>query len=112
MCTLSIAATDPNAVALSLRASAAYSVLAKCRVKVRRNGRKVFKMIPCRKAKLVPIPVRNLSLGFFSAKASKLPYGERIRFSTIATDAAGLRQATPSVRTITLRKPKRKLKRR
>jgi V8-like Glu-specific endopeptidase len=105
-CTLSIAASDPRAVALTLRSSAAYAVTTRC--PRRRNGRKPTRRAVCHKTHGVMLPIKALSATTFQASASRLPYGRRIKFSALASNAAGLRQAVPAVRYKTLRKPKPK----
>lgn len=105
-CTLSIAASDPHAVALTLRSSAAYAVTARC--PRRRKGRKPARRAVCHKTLGVRLPIKALSATTFQASASRLPYGRRIKFSALASNAAGLRQAVPAVRYMTLRKPKPK----
>jgi hypothetical protein len=105
-CTLSIAASDPHAVALMLRSSAAYAVTTRC--PRRRTGRKPTRRAVCHKTLGVRLPIKALSATTFQASASRLPYGRRIKFSALASNAAGLRQAVPAVRCKTLRKPKPK----
>jgi Trypsin len=108
-CTLAIAAFDPNAVALSVGASAAYSVIAKC---PSRKGRKPPRGRVCHKTKTVAMSVAGISPGVYQASASKLPYGEQIKFSVLATDAAGVRQSAAAVAAVTLHKPKPKKRKR
>jgi hypothetical protein len=105
-CTLSIAASDPHAVALTLRSSAAYAVTTRC--PRRRKGRKPTRRAVCHKTLGVRLPIKALSATTFQALASRLPYGRHIKFSASASNAAGLRQAVPAVRYKTLRKPKPK----
>ncbi|HMH47196.1 MAG TPA: serine protease [Solirubrobacteraceae bacterium] len=105
-CTLSIAASDPHAVALTLRSSAAYAVTTRC--PRRRRGRKPTRRAVCHKTLGVRLPIKALSATTFQASASRLPYGRRIKFSALASNAAGLHQAVPAVRYKTLRKPKPK----
>jgi hypothetical protein len=108
-CTLSISAADPRAVALTLRASAAYTVAAKC--PRRRKGRKPASHAVCHKTASVRLAIKTLTVNTFQASAGKLPYGERIKFSVLASNAAGLRQLTPAVRYTILHKPKPKRRR-
>lgn len=107
-CTLSIAASDPNAVALTVQPSAAYAVTAKCPVKKKKKkGKKPAKKAVCHKTKTVSMALKTVSAGVFQAAASKLPYGEKVTFSALASDAAGLKSAT-AVSSTTLHKPKPK----
>jgi hypothetical protein len=104
-CTLQIAASDPNAVALSIQPSTAYTVTVKCPVKKKRKrGKKPV----CHKTKTVPMSVVNLAAGAYRASVSRLPYGEHITFAVLAMNAAGVRQAAPAVAVATLHKPKPK----
>jgi secreted trypsin-like serine protease len=107
-CKLSIAASDPNAVALTLQSSATYSVIAKCPKKKKpKKGKKPVKQPVCHKTKTVPMSLVNPSAGAYTASVSGLPYSERITFSTLATNAAGLKSAA-AVKATTLHKPKPK----
>jgi trypsin len=109
-CTLSIAASDPNAVALAVQSSAAYSLVAKCpKKKKKKKGKKPVKQPVCHKTKTVPMSLVNSSAGAYTASASGLPYGEKIAFSVAASNAAGLKAAL-AVRSTTLHKPKPKPK--
>jgi hypothetical protein len=109
-CKLSIAASDPNAVALTLQSSATYSVVAKCpKKKKQKKGKKPVKQPICHKAKTVPMSLVNPSAGAYTASVSGLPYSEQITFSASATNAAGLKSAA-AVKATTLHKPKPKKK--
>jgi len=110
-CTLSFTASDPNGVALSEQASAAYSVTTKCPVKKekKKRGKKVKQSV-CHKTLTVPMSPATLSPGSFRATVSRLPYGETITFIVDASNAAGL-QAQPASAVTTLHKPKPKPKR-
>jgi trypsin len=108
-CTLSISASDPNAVALSVQSSAAYAVVAKC-PKKKKKKKKGAKAPVCHKTKTVSMALINPSAGAYTASASKLPYGEKITFSVVASNAAGLKQAAPALTATTLHKPKPKKK--
>jgi hypothetical protein len=103
-CTVSISASDPNAVALTLTSSAAYQVTAKCPVK-KGKKKKRGKQPVCHETLTVNVPVSVLSPGVYSAAATKLPYGEKITFSALATNAAGLHPATAPITSTTLHKP-------
>jgi Trypsin len=107
-CTLSLLAGDPNAVALSIRASAAYRVTAKCPRKGKRRSR--GRQPVCHKSHTVNMPVSAISGGSFKAGASRLPYGERITFALAVANAAGLRPLSAATRSTTLHPPKRKKK--
>jgi Trypsin len=100
-CTLSLSASDPNGVALSLRPSASYSVLARC---PRRKGRPARKT-GCHKTRTVKMSLKTLSARAFQATVSKLPYGRKLTFSVQAGNAAGLKARTAIAHT-TLHKPK------
>ncbi len=109
-CTLSISASDPNGVALSEQASAAYTVTTKCPIKKRKKKRgKKVKQPVCHKTLTVPMSLTTLSPGSFQASVSRLPYGETITFILDASNAAGL-QAPPASTVMTLHKPKPKRK--
>ncbi len=98
-CALTIRASDPNGVALTLHASASYAITALCRRRARRPA-------PCRKTRTATMALATLSAGSYRASIAKLPYGERIKFSVHASNAAALSQATPAVLVTTLHKPK------
>jgi hypothetical protein len=104
-CTLSIAATDPNAVALTLDTAAAYSVTVKC---PKKKKKKKGKPPVCHKTKTVPMSLTNPSAGAYTASVSRLPYSEEITFTVLAANAAGLTQVKPAITAITLHKPKPK----
>ncbi len=107
-CAMSFTASDPNGVALSLQASAAYSATTKCPVKKKqkKRGKKLERAV-CHRAQTVPLPVTTRSPGSFQTTVSRLPYGEPITFILDASNAAGL-QAPPAVAVTTLHKPKPK----
>jgi hypothetical protein len=108
-CTLSIAATDPNAAALGITASAGYRVTAKC-PKKKGKKKKKGKQPVCHKIYTVNMPVSVVSAGVFNAAVTRLPYKERITFTAVAVNAAGLRPATSLVRSTTLHPPRPKKK--
>jgi len=106
VCTLSLAASDPNGVALSLQPSAAYSVVTKCPKKKKKG--KPAKRPVCHKTATVPMSAAAaLSPGSFQTAVSRLPYGETITFIVDVSNAAGL-QAPPASAHTTLHKPKPK----
>jgi secreted trypsin-like serine protease len=104
-CTLSIAASDPNAVALTLDSAAAYSVTVKCPRKKKKKG---AKRPICHKTKTLPMSVANPSVGVYQASVSRLPYSEKITFTILAANAAGLTQIKPAFAATTLHRPKPK----
>jgi hypothetical protein len=105
-CTLSLTASDPNGAALSVTATAAYDVTAKCHAK--KGRRKRGKQPICHKTHTVNLPVGSAAAGAYSAAAGGLPFGEPIAFAATVTNAAGLHPSTPLTRSVTLHKPKRK----
>jgi Trypsin len=104
-CTLSIAASDPNAVALTLDTAAAYSVTVKC---PKKKKKKKGKQPVCRKTMTVPMSLTNPSAGVYAASVSRLPYNEKITFTVLAANAAGLTQVKPAITAIILHKSKPK----
>ncbi len=110
-CTLAFNATDPNGVALSEQASAAYSMVTKCppvkKKKKKKKHEKKTKAPVCHKTLTVPMSLSGGTAGAFQAAISGLPYGEPITFIVDISNAAGL-QATPLSTTKTLQKPKPK----
>jgi hypothetical protein len=109
-CSLSLAASDPNGVALSLQPTAAYTVVTKC-PKPKKKPKKGRKKPVCHRRLTLKLAAKALAPPAFQASASRLPYGKPISFSVLATNAAGVRQtARPTVKTITLHKPKPKKK--
>ncbi len=108
-CTLSIAATDPNSVPLGIVSRASYVVNARCPVKRGRGkGAKAVRGSHCRRTVNVPMPLINTSPGHYRASAKRLPYDTRITFTTLVTNAAGLRPLKSLTRSATLRTPSRK----
>jgi secreted trypsin-like serine protease len=110
-CTLAFTATDPNGVALSEQASAAYAVVTKCpkEKKKKKKSKKKTKPKVCHATKTVPMTITAGAAGAFQAAVSGLPYGETITFIVDISNAAGL-QATPLSTNTTLHKPKPKKK--
>ena len=51
------------------------------------------------------MPLSNTSPGHYRATAKRLPYGKRITFTTLVTNAAGLRSLKPLIRSATLHRP-------
>jgi secreted trypsin-like serine protease len=109
-CTLAFTATDPNGVAVSEQASAAYSVVTKCpKKKKKKHSKKPVKQPVCHKTQTVPMGVTAGAAGAFQAAVSRLPYAESITFIVDISNAAGLK-ATPLSTHTTLHKPKPKPK--
>ena len=109
-CTLAFTATDPNGVALSEQASAAYSVVTKCpKKKKKKKSKKPVKQPVCHKIQTVPMALSAGAAGAFQAAVSRLPYSETITFIVDISNAAAL-QATPLSTHTTLHKPKPKKK--
>jgi secreted trypsin-like serine protease len=109
-CTLAFTATDPNGVALSEQASAAYSVVTKCpKKKKKKKSKKPVKQPVCHKTQTVPMALSAGAAGAFQAAVSRLPYSETITFIVDISNAAAL-QATPLSTHTTLHKPKPKKK--
>jgi hypothetical protein len=105
-CTLSIAAADPNGVALGVRSRADYAVTARCPVKrSRKKAGKSARRSHCAKTVTVPVPLSNVSAGLYRGTATRLPFNKRITFTTLVTNAAGLRPLKPLVRYATLHRP-------
>ena len=104
-CTLSIAASDPNAVALGIQARASYVVAARCPArKAKSRGRRSAGRA-CKRTVNVAMSLSSTSAGHYRAAARALPYGKRITFTTLVTNAAGLRPRKPLVRAVTLHPP-------
>jgi hypothetical protein len=110
-CTLAIAASDPNAETITLAATADYAIVVKCPTKKRKKGRKPAKAPVCHATKTVAMAIANPAAGVYEASGSGLPYGEQIKFSVLATNAAGVRQTVAAFASVTLHKPKPKRKR-
>lgn len=105
-CTLTISASDPNAVALTLTATASYPVKTRCTVT--RHHRRTT--VACTRTKSIPMSLSSLSAGAFRASVARLPYGKKVRFSVLAHNAAGLTQAAPAATSATLSAPRKKAK--
>ncbi len=54
------------------------------------------------------MPLSNTSPGHYRATAKRLPYGRRITFRTLVTNAAGLRSLKALTRSATLRAPSKR----
>jgi hypothetical protein len=109
-CTMSVAATDPNAASLGVEPWVTYEVTAPCRAKKKRGrGKKAVRRSLCRTTTVAVLPVSTVSPGIYRASASRLPYRENIIFSAVATNAAGLK-AKPLIRSTKLHPPPAKRK--
>jgi len=110
-CTLSITASDPNAVALTLQATGSYTATVKCPKKKSKakKAKKAAKAAVCHAEKTVKLALKALAPGAYQATVSHLPYGKRITFTVAVTNAAGLRPVkTPVSATILHLPPKNK----
>jgi hypothetical protein len=105
-CTLSFIAFDPNAVALSMSPSAAYTVTVKC--PKRKKTKKGRKPPVCHTTRKLQMSLKGVSPGAFRATVSRLPYGKKITFSVAVTNAAGLRPPKTPARSTTLHPPKKR----
>jgi hypothetical protein len=107
-CTLSVAAFDTYGVPISVEPSGAYTATVKCpakKKKKRKKGKKPVKAPVCHQAKTVKLALKALSASSYQATVSHLPYRERITFSVVVSNAAGLRPAGALARTTTLLPP-------
>lgn len=100
-CTLQISASDPNGASIRLRASARY---ASCSLESKKARRATAAKLACARTKSTPMTLSKGSPGSYQATISRLPYGENIAFSVSATDAAGLKQASPVLSSVRLLK--------
>jgi hypothetical protein len=113
-CVLSFAAWDPNGLAVRARPTVSYAVAGRCR---RRGGSRALGRRGasgrrgCRRTRTLRMRSRALSAGSFRARASRLPYDERITFTVAVSNVAGLKARIVSAHT-TLGKRKRKRRRR
>ncbi len=105
-CTLTISASDPNAVALTLKATASYPYRTTCKV-TRHHHRTA---VPCTRTRSLPMSLSSLAAGSYKASVSRLPYGQKVRFAVLAHNAAGLSQSSPSATSATLSAPRKKAK--
>jgi secreted trypsin-like serine protease len=104
-CSVSVAASDPYSLALGVEAWVSYETTTNCHTAKPRKGKKPAKAPLCHSTAAVIIPVSNTAPGVFTAGASKLPYNESVKFTALATNAAGLRPAVAAVRSTTLHPP-------
>jgi hypothetical protein len=100
-CTLSVSVTDAGFSAGIKTVQS--SVRSTYRTRCRRKG----KTVTCTKHRTTKPSVAALTSTRFKIVASKLPYGTQ-RFTLVAIDKAGHRQALPTIKTVTTKKPKTK----
>jgi secreted trypsin-like serine protease len=102
-CTLTVSVTDAgfSAGIQTVKASVKSSYRTTCK----RKGSK--KRVACTKTKTGRASVSALSATRFKVVASKLPIGKQV-FTLVAIDKAGHRQALPTTKTVTTKKPKKK----
>jgi len=100
-CTLSVRVTDAGFSAGIKTVQS--SVRSTYRTRCKRKGR----IVTCTKHRTTKPSVAALTSTRFKVVASKLPYGTQ-RFTLVAIDKAGHRQALPTTKTVTTRKPKKK----
>lgn len=105
-CTLSLTASDPNGLALTVTAAVSYEVTVRCHAK--RSHRRKGRQPTCHATHTVALPVASPAAGAYSASAAGLPFGEPLTFTAAVANAAGLRSLGPLTRAVTLHKPKRR----
>jgi hypothetical protein len=86
-CTVSIAASDPNSVALGVQPWVSYTATAKCHPKKRAKGKRSPKPRTCKRTVTVHLPVSNPSAGTYQAQATGLPYSQGLTFLAVVTNA-------------------------
>jgi secreted trypsin-like serine protease len=106
-CSVSIAASDPYSVPLGVSSRASYTLAASCPAKKgkKRRGGRAARRSTCKRTVTLTMPLSSISAGHYRATATRLPYNRPITFTTLVTNAAGLRSAKPLVRSATLRPP-------
>jgi Trypsin len=113
-CALSITASDPNALALTLQATGTYTATVKCpkkkTQKKKKKGKKPAKAPVCHAPRTVKMSLRAIAPGAYQATVSHLPYGKPITFTVAVADVAGLRPAKAPARSTVLHPPPRKTK--
>lgn len=102
-CTLTVSVTDAGFSAGIQTVKA--SVKTTYRTTCTRKGTK--KKVACTKTKTGRTTVSALAATQFKVVASKLPIGKQV-FTLVAIDKAGHRQALPTTKTVTTKKPKKK----
>jgi hypothetical protein len=93
---------------LGIVSRASYVVTAKCPVRKGKKGHRAARGSLCRRTVEVSMALSNTSPGHYRATVKRLPYGKRITFTTLVTDAAGLRPLKPLTRSTTLRPPSKR----
>ncbi len=88
-----------------MRAWASYRVSARCPVKRRGRARRAAAATACHRIATVVMAARTVSAGVFQAALGRLPYNERVTFTAVVTNAAGLHPARALIRATTLRPP-------
>ena len=101
-CTLTVAVTDAGFSAGIKTVQA--SVRSSYRTRCKRAG--THKTVACTKHRTIKPSVAALTSTRFKVVASKLPYGTQL-FTLVAIDKAGHRQALPTTKTVTTKKPKK-----
>jgi Trypsin len=102
-CTLTVSVTDAGFSAGIQTVKA--SVKSTYRTTCTRKGTK--KKVACTKTKSGRTSVSTLAATRFKVVASKLPIGKQV-FTLVAVDKAGHRQALPTTKTVTTKKPKKR----
>ena len=100
-CTLTVAVTDAGFSA-GIR-TVQSSVRSTYRSRCKRKGS--HRTVACTKHRTITPSVAALTSTRYKVVASKLPYGTQ-RFTIVAIDKAGHRQALPTIKTVTTKKPK------
>jgi secreted trypsin-like serine protease len=101
-CTLAVSVTDAgfSAGIKTVQSSVRSSYRSRCR----RKGS--HKTVACTKHRTIKPSVAALTSTRYKVVASKLPYGTQ-RFTIVAIDKAGHRQALPTTKTVTTKKPQK-----
>jgi secreted trypsin-like serine protease len=102
-CTLTVTVTDIgfSAGIKTVQSSVRSTYRSRCK----RKGS--HKTVACTKHRTIKPSVAALTATRYKVVASKLPYGTQ-RFTVVAIDKAGHRQALPTTKTVTTKKPKKK----
>ena len=102
-CTLTVTVTDSgfSAGIKTVQSSVRSTYRSRCK---RKGSRKT---VACTKHRTIKPSVAALTSTRYKVVASKLPYGTQ-RFTIVAIDKAGHRQALPTTKTVTTKKPKKR----
>jgi len=102
-CTLTVTVTDVgfSAGIKTVQSSVRSTYRSRCT----RKGS--HKTVTCTKHRTITPSVAALTATRYKVVASQLPYGTQ-RFTVVAIDKAGHRQALPTTKTVTTKKPKKK----